>query len=317
MFKRLGVLLSIACWFFCMHAKAQVTGSFTISGDHDKFYPVTFADGGWYLNIPTELILSRTEVHENGDWRGSLMAKFDYHVTNWGHNSSYIDVAQRQFSPYVINMPFIAGWSDISGDNGSLLIVIWLRGSTTYHYVANVAVNPQVYDGVANVLPLSIPNSSYSGISYTSVVQSYVNSNGLYSGHTAYFTGSGLNHLGGSLGIGTFKTNGHRLAVEGSIGARKIKVDQATWADYVFAPDYQLRSIPEVEAFIKAHNHLPDIPSAGEVAKEGIDVGEMNKKLLQKVEELTLYLIEEHKKVAVLQDEVAELKTKVNAAHKQ
>jgi hypothetical protein len=121
--------------------------------------------------------------------------------------------------------------------------------------------------------------------------------------------GNGISNVG----IGTTDTRGYKLAVAGSVIAESLKVkNHAGWPDFVFARDYRLPSIPEVEAFVKAHNHLPGIPSAAEVATDGIDVGEMNKKLLQKVEELTLYLIEEHKKVAVLQAEMAELKASIH-----
>ncbi|WP_186774265.1 hypothetical protein [Chitinophaga pinensis] len=106
----------------------------------------------------------------------------------------------------------------------------------------------------------------------------------------------------GNVGIGTTDPKAYKLAVEGTIGARKIKVTQQVgWADFVFEPDYKLPSLSEVEQFIIAHKHLPDVPSAKEVAKEGVDLGEMNKILLQKIEELTLHMIE-------LQKEVKELK---------
>jgi hypothetical protein len=64
------------------------------------------------------------------------------------------------------------------------------------------------------------------------------------------------------------------------------------WSDFVFDKGYKLRPLKEVESFIKTNGHLPEIPSAKEVAKEGIDLGAMDAKLLQKVEELTLYMIE-------------------------
>ncbi|WP_295121067.1 hypothetical protein [uncultured Chitinophaga sp.] len=292
---------------------AQASGSLVVQGDLDKFYPVTFLDAGRPENIPTDLAIGRSNVHLDDWWRGSIISTFRFHASGWGNQSAFIDANIR----YYATTPLIADWQDISIDNGSTRICIWMRGSTTYFYKASGAVDVLVYDGVQNALPLILPNNSTMGpVNYRMDVDPQVNGFGATNEHTVFYTGPGLNFLAGSLGIGTLKTNGHRLAVEGSIGARKIKVDQTTWADYVFAPDYQLRSIPEVEAFIKTHNHLPDIPSADEVAKEGIDVGEMNKKLLQKVEELTLYLIEEHKKVAVLQDEVAELKTKVNTGRK-
>lgn len=99
----------------------------------------------------------------------------------------------------------------------------------------------------------------------------------------------------GNIGIGTTTPGSYKLAVEGTLGARKIKVQQTAWADFVFAPDYTLPSLQYVEEFIKTHQHLPEIPSEKEVKESGIDLGDMNKKLLQKVEELTLYLIEERK----------------------
>lgn len=96
----------------------------------------------------------------------------------------------------------------------------------------------------------------------------------------------------GNMSIGTAPRNDYRLTVEGTVGARKVKVTQESWADFVFDPQYKLPTLLEVELFIQKNRHLPEIPSANEVLEEGIDLGDMNKKLLQKVEELTLYVIE-------------------------
>lgn len=103
----------------------------------------------------------------------------------------------------------------------------------------------------------------------------------------------------GRMGIGTNKiTNtNYRLFVETGIRTRKIKVDQDVWADYVFDSSYQLLPLSQVEAFVKANRHLPDVPSAAEVTKEGIDLGSNQAVLLQKIEELTLYLIEQNKQL--------------------
>lgn len=109
----------------------------------------------------------------------------------------------------------------------------------------------------------------------------------------------------GNLNIGMApNTKSYRLAVEGTIGARKVKVTQETWADFVFQPGYQLPSLQEVELYIRQHQHLPDIPSEKEVQKEGVDLGEMNRKLLQKVEELTLHVIDLNKRVKSLEKEL-------------
>ncbi|RFS23933.1 hypothetical protein DVR12_08605 [Chitinophaga silvatica] len=91
------------------------------------------------------------------------------------------------------------------------------------------------------------------------------------------------------------------LSVNGTITAKRIRVTQTGWPDYVFAKDYVLPGLDKVEEFIKKNQHLEGIPAAAIVEKEGMDVGEMNKKLLEKVEELTLYLIEQNKKIKELE----------------
>ena len=110
----------------------------------------------------------------------------------------------------------------------------------------------------------------------------------------------------GNVGIGTL-TPSYKLSVEGTIGARRVKVTQESWADFVFEPTYKLPPLAELEAYIKANKHLPDVPSAEEITKEGLDVGEMNKILLQKIEELTLHLIEQEKKIAAQQEQINRL----------
>jgi hypothetical protein len=113
----------------------------------------------------------------------------------------------------------------------------------------------------------------------------------------------------GSVGINATDTKGYKLAVGGSIIAERLKIKpQSSWPDYVFADDYKLPSLAEVGAYVKANRHLPDMPAAAEVAKDGLDVGEMNKLLLKKVEELTLYLLKQDEKIQQLTKEISALK---------
>jgi len=114
----------------------------------------------------------------------------------------------------------------------------------------------------------------------------------------------------GALLIGTTTTPASeaKLAVKGSIYAQKIKVTQQAWADFVFADEYRLRPLNEVEQYIKLHQHLPDVPSAAEVERNGVDLGGNQSVLLQKIEELTLYLIEQNKKLERQQKEIEDLK---------
>jgi len=113
----------------------------------------------------------------------------------------------------------------------------------------------------------------------------------LHLGGTTNLRGNGLHSsFDGSLGIGTTSPGSYKLAVKGKIRAEEIKVETG-WADYVFQEDYELPTLEEVEKHIKDKGHLINIPSAQEVEKNGVQLGEMNKLLLEKIEELTLYVI--------------------------
>lgn len=99
-------------------------------------------------------------------------------------------------------------------------------------------------------------------------------------------------------------TTGRKLLLldnNGLLRAREIKVDDFVWADYVFDEDYILMPLSEVEAFIKEHGHLPNVKSANQLEKEGLNLGDANRMLMEKVEELTLYMIELEKKVKALE----------------
>ena len=96
----------------------------------------------------------------------------------------------------------------------------------------------------------------------------------------------------GNVGIGTNNPKA-KLAVDGNILAKEIKVKtDISVPDYVFEPDYNLKSLEEIESYVKANKHLPEIPSAKQIQADGLDLAEMNLLLLKKVEEMTLQLIQ-------------------------
>lgn len=124
----------------------------------------------------------------------------------------------------------------------------------------------------------------------------------------------------GNIGIGTTSPT-HKLAVNGTIRAKEVIVDTG-WADHVFAADYPLASLSDVEQHIRQRGRLPDVPSAAEVAAHGVSVGEMQKILLQKIEELTLHVIAQQKLIAeqgcrleVQADRLAALEREAAQAH--
>ncbi|MCX2679349.1 hypothetical protein OOZ15_05285 [Galbibacter sp. EGI 63066] len=121
---------------------------------------------------------------------------------------------------------------------------------------------------------------------------------------------------GGNVGIGTRAPGSWKLAVNGKIRAKEIKVE-TSWSDFVFEDNYTLPTLEEVEQHILEKGHLQNIPSAKEVEENGVYLGEMDAKLLQKIEELTLYTIEQQKEIELLKkenkaqrEEIEKLKTK-------
>jgi len=113
----------------------------------------------------------------------------------------------------------------------------------------------------------------------------------------------------GNIGIGVpFGTASERITINGTVLAEEAKVIlDVTAPDYVFEKEYNLRSLEEVESYIKENKHLPEIPSAAEFAEDGVKLGQMSFDLLKKVEELTLYMIELKKENEELKSRVEEL----------
>jgi len=107
----------------------------------------------------------------------------------------------------------------------------------------------------------------------------------------------------GNVGIGTTDTKGYKLAVNGKIRAMEIKVEAGNWPDYVFNRNYVLKPLSVVKAYIDQNHHLPELPSAKEVSEKGLDLGETNKLLLKKIEELTLYLIQMNEEIQKLKQQ--------------
>lgn len=172
-------------------------------------------------------------------------------------------------------------------------------------------------------IPVQIPdNNNYieiRGLGFqggiTDVSLDYINimpgdARGLYSNE---YTVTG----NGAVGINTnYIPSGYQLAVNGTAIFTQAYVQlRSTWPDYVFKKDYQLKPLSEVKSYIEQNQHLPDIPAASTVEKDGINLGEMNKALLKKVEELTLYLIQKDNEIKDIKNELFKQQTEIENLH--
>ncbi|UOY08631.1 hypothetical protein L0P88_08770 [Muricauda sp. SCSIO 64092] len=132
---------------------------------------------------------------------------------------------------------------------------------------------------------------------------------------TSYTTKMMTMLANGNLGIGTTNPGSYKLAVKGKIRAEEIKVETG-WADYVFEEEYDLPTLEEVERHIKETGHLINIPSAREVEEKGIQLGEMNKLLLEKIEELTLYTLQQQKEIKTQKEKNKSLEARLQKLEK-
>lgn len=166
------------------------------------------------------------------------------------------------------------------------------------------------------------PDQSYNASNYfVDVVFSPGVSGGILTGNSNYIpkfaspvelTNSLLFDNGFSIGLGTTQISdtSYRLYVEKGIRTRRVRVDHSSWPDYVFERNYPLLPLAELAEFVRINKRLPGIPSATEIARSGLDVGEHQGLLLKKVEELTLYIIQ-------MQDEMARLRKELDIVRKQ
>jgi Phage T4 tail fibre len=166
--------------------------------------------------------------------------------------------------------------------------------------------------GSGDVKSFAIEHSFYG---QTNASINFVRGGGATGGFLTFNTDRNIEKMrittNGNVGIGTTAPNSYKLAVGGSIGAWgevRVFTTGAAFPDYVFDPSYQLPSLEETEKYVKENRHLPEVPSAADIEKDGMSLNGMNTILLKKVEELTLYMIEMKKKTEELEREIKVLK---------
>jgi hypothetical protein len=168
---------------------------------------------------------------------------------------------------------------------------------------------------------ISLGNDLYPALIYSSAASGEfrIDNRSSFGGYISFYPNGQSKTIGseamriiasGNIGIGTAAPT-EKLSVNGKIRAQEIKVEASPWPDYVFNKSYSLPTLLETEQHIKEKGHLPGIPSAAEVKANGIDLGEMNAKLLQKIEELTLHLIEKDKEIQLIKSDYKELRSMI------
>lgn len=280
--------------------QAQAFTSFTTAGTQAQYVPVALRgvtpDGG-----NRTFFISRPSIHEGRMWLAHGIVSVTGIGKGWGSNGNNIRVDNFSYgyesasnSSKVISFVGRILPADATND-----IIVYLRGGTLYYTDATVTANTGSYQDAAgqNLSAVSINDPLYNlpkGIYYGSYDINAKTSNFAIVDN-------------GNMGLGVSNPT-NKLDVNGTIHAKEVKVDLQSWPDYVFENEYKLNSLEEIEKHIKDKGHLPNIPSAKEVIENGVSLGEMDRKLLEKIEELTLYSIEQNKQIKTLQEENKVLK---------
>ncbi|WP_017498575.1 hypothetical protein [Flavobacterium sp. WG21] len=206
-------------------------------------------------------------------------------------NPSWVELATRGGNSFVGNQIINGNVGiGITSPNTKLAVVDDLQNQFVSSFIGGKNHQNYKYTGISIGESMSAGNSS--NIGYMSH-QTDKTSSGLYLTNygDSEHNSSLFIKVGGNVGIGEINPK-NKLDVKGTIHSQEVKIDMLGWSDFVFKKEYDLPTLAEVEKQIKEKGHLENIPSEKEVLENGINLGEMNAKLLQKIEELTLYMID-------------------------
>lgn len=240
-----------------------------------------------------------------------------YTFTNWTENGTLVSTQANYTFTITSNKTLTANFTTSSSQFTVTAISSSVgegttaqNGSGTYNYGSAVTVSAVSQSGYtfSNWMEDDVVVSRDSNYTFSVTKDIALKANFAANNVGWFISGKNIFFNTGNVAIGTsnFETN-YKLKVNGTIKAKEINVTVENFPDYVFEDNYSLKTIEQVESYIRENKHLPEIPSAQEIEENGLSIGEMQAKLLQKIEELTLHLIDQNKKIDQLSKRITKL----------
>lgn len=276
-----------------------------------------------------------------GTWNNTI--RFYSSTTGFSSISEEYIMSQGAFTSMVNNTKMMGSpslrWSDVYGVEGDFSGNVAITGNTTIAGRAAIGTTTllgklHVHDGTSSNATFYITPATTSSQDSTTIfmAEDHNATYGMYWLYdgvgndmelwgqyqaTTYGPHFIVGRINGNAAFGSTLATGYKLSVSGKIICEEVRVAlTAAWPDYVFKKDYSLMPLEQLGEFIDTHGHLPNVPSATELEQSGLEVGEMQRLMMEKIEELSLYIIDQQKLLTDQQKQIRELRDQLNQGRK-